>query len=257
MPRLTEHEHLDAVANWAARIRDQLAHLLERRNGEVHFRPSSGGIAMVGLLHDRPQRGKRSITNLARLAADFDAEFALHCVDCDQGRPTPEKQLQSFLIADAYRHDRRMAVLEAASASTVSPVLLEFITDELVIPTNNGKVVCDLLALRTADHATIPVVVELKSARDKARLVVQVEGYADFVDAHADGYAQIYSALLGRPVEFAAPCERWIVWPSAGPGPDRHEAELGTRGIRVVTYEQHGPSFTFCVGVPARGGVAR
>ena len=101
------------------------------------------------------------------------------------------------------------------------------------MPTGDGSVVCDLLALRAADHSTSPVVIELKSAQEKARLVDRLEGYADFVDAHADGYAQLFAVLLGRRVEFTAACERWIVWPSAGRGSDRHEAALGGRAATL------------------------
>jgi hypothetical protein len=243
-----EDNHLVAIASWARRIRAELAPLLDRRLGEVHFRPSTRGVAMVGLLPDRPQRGLTAIRNLERFIADFDGQFTRHCVECTHGRPTPEKALQSFLIADAYRQAGRMHALESAAA-TADPLLrLDFVTDEIAVPTADGKVVCDILALHVTPDGDIPVVLELKSARDKARLIQQVETYAAFVDAHRSAYEDLYGALLGRPVAFARPCARWIVWPRASPGPDRHEADLRRRGIRVVTYEQRGAAFSFRVG---------
>lgn len=245
MPTTPEDKHLAAVAQWAARIHRELRPLLTRRLGEVHFRPSSRGIAMVGLLLDRPQRGLTHITDLARLADQFDALFVQHCVVCRHGRPTPEKKLQSFLIADAIRHDGTM---HALTSQLPPPSRLELVTDEIAVPTANGKVVCDLLALHHIDDATVPAVIELKSSRDKTRLVAQVETYAAFVDAHAAAYEALYSALLGRPITFAGPTERWIIWPAAGPGPDRHEAELAERGIRIITYTTHSHGYDLRVG---------
>lgn len=248
MPPTPEDKHLAAVAQWAARIHRELRPLLARRLGEVHFRPSSRGIAMIGLLPDRPQRGLTHITNLPNLITSFDALFQQHCVHARHGRPTPEKKLQSHLIADAIRHDGMMQTLNVQLSATPTPSRLELVTDEIAVPTANGKVVCDLLALHHIDDASLPAVIELKSSRDKTRLITQVETYAAFVDAHAAAYEALYSALLGRPITFAGPTERWILWPAAGPGPDRHEAELAERGIRIITYTTHPRGYDLRVG---------
>lgn len=88
-------------------------------NGDrVHFRPSSTGVSMVGLLPDRPQRGKSGIHDLGKVARDFKAMFAAHCRDIDHGRVTGEKALRSFLIREAYQNERRMVSLDAASRAT-------------------------------------------------------------------------------------------------------------------------------------------
>jgi hypothetical protein len=76
-------------------------------------------------------------------ASNFEAEFRAHCVDCEHGRPTPEKHLQSWMVAEAYRNDRRQ--LPLAAPDLASPLL--FITDELVLPVDGGRIVCDLLAV--------------------------------------------------------------------------------------------------------------
>jgi len=48
-------------------MRETLQPLLDAHGDRVHFRPSATGVSMVGLLHERPQRGKSGITNLERL----------------------------------------------------------------------------------------------------------------------------------------------------------------------------------------------
>ena len=237
----TRRDHLLRTIEWARKIEDRLAPLRAQHAGRVHFRPSSAGIAMVGLLPDRPQRGKSSITDLGRLAAEFAETFRIHCVDCEQGRPTPEKRLQSHLIAEAYRHDRQLRPL--AAPDLASP--LRFITDELALPTADGRIVCDLLAL----HDDRPVVIELKPGREKQRLVEQVTTYAALIETNLELFSALYSAILGHPTPLRAPCERWIVWPHRTiAGRDPQEQALAALGIRVVGYEAMNDSFRFHVG---------
>src|SRR5690606_40187661 len=79
-----------------------------RSTGRGKSKPTSptcervaSAISMIGLHPERPQRGKGASTNLQRLAANFEDEFSRHCITCDHGRPTPEKRLQSYLLASA------------------------------------------------------------------------------------------------------------------------------------------------------------
>lgn len=237
-----------ATVAWAERIRSELSPILRANGHRVHFRPASTGIAMVGLLPDRPQRGNSGIRDLRRLRDDFESLFTRHCVEVAQGRITGEKALQSFLIRDAQAHDGHLAALNEASRATSGPVDLVFVTDEIALPVESGKIVCDLLALRTDGGRSTPVLLELKDSRQLTRLVEQVEGYGLLIDEHAELFAKLYSALLGRAVVFDRPTEKWIVWPMAGERLDPKERELTERGIRVVGYEERDGRFRFRVG---------
>lgn len=206
---------------------------------------------MVGLTPERPQRGKSGIRSLAKLATNFDAEFKKHCVDVDQGRPTAEKVLQSWMLAEAYRNDRRMVSLNTASEATASPVELVFVADEIALPTTvdgKGRIVCDILALRQGSEGDVPVVIELKTERQLTRLVEQVTDYAALVDAHPDMFTDLLSVMLSEDVRFAGPSEKWIVWPIAGSTKDPREDELGDAGIRLAGYRDHEHGFAFRVG---------
>jgi hypothetical protein len=233
-----QRTRLEATTEWARKIRATLQPLLDAHGDRVHFRPSSTGVAMVGLLHDRPQRGKSKITNLVGLAASFETLFGTHCRDVTHDRVTGEKALQSFLIRDAYTSGRKMRSINAASATTNDPVELTFITDEIALPIENGKTVCDVLALRRDGGRTTPVLLELKDARMLTRLVEQVEGYAELIDAHPALFADLFSALLGEEVRFDGPTEKWIVWPAAGAENDPREEQLAAKSIRVVGYTE-------------------
>lgn len=247
-----QRRRLQATIEWAGKIRSTLQPLLDAHGDRVHFRPSSTGVAMVGLLADRPQRGRSGITNLARVATEFEAMFAAHCRDVEHGRVTGEKALQSYLISDAQAHGRRLVSINSASTATNDPVELVFVTDEISLPVEGGKMVCDLLALRRDGGRSTPVLLELKDARMLTRLVEQVEGYAALIDEHADLFADLFGALLGEPVTFDGPTEKWMVWPAAGTGAEPREEELRARGIRVVGYEVERGAYTFRVGATAR-----
>lgn len=243
-----QRTHLKAVAAWAAQTREALGALMFTNGDRVHFRPSSSGVAMVGLLPERPQRGKSGLRDLGRVARDFEQLFAAHCRDVPHGRVTGEKALQSFLIRDAYAHGRHLACLNEASATTGAPVDLVFVADEIAVPTERGKTVCDVLAMRTEGARRVPVLIELKDDRMLKRLIEQVEGYAALINEHLDVYSELFSAVLGECLSLTGRCEKWIVWPSAGAGRDPREEELLPRGIRLVAYRAAGDGFHFSMG---------
>ena len=167
-----QKDQLEKTIGQAKKLRAALQPLLDANGHRVHFRPSSTAVAMVGLLAEWPQRGRSGITNLDDLAQNFEAEFAAHCSGGEERRPTPEKQLQSFLIRDAYTNQRRMVPISTASTATNDAVDLRFVTDEIPLPLGAGKrVVCDMLALRRDGGRCTPVVMELKSSRDMTKLV--------------------------------------------------------------------------------------
>ncbi len=242
-------ERLADVAVWARKIRETLGPTLEANRGKVHFRPTSSGATMVGLAQKTPQRGKGGFKDLERLARDFDPLFAEHCGDLP-GRSTPEKELQSFLIAEAYQSGRRLASINAASARTNAPVELLFVTDEIPLPVEGEKnIVCDILALRTDSNLCTPVLLELKSERMMKRLVDQVRDYSALIDEHRGEFEKLFEAVLGRPVQFDdAPTEKWIVWPFPKSGPETRERELANEQIRLVDYREVEGGYEFSAG---------
>lgn len=244
-------DRLTRTIGWAKKLRASLQPILDAHGDRVHFRPASSGIAMVGLLHDRPQRGKSGITNLERVVSSFEEMFDTHCRTIEHGKPTGEKALQSFLIREAYKNGRRLAPINEASASTNDPVDLVFITDEIALPLDEeGKTVCDVLALRRDNGRSTPVLLELKDDRMLARLVAQVESYSALMDSHVSLFEELYGALLGEAVKFDGPTEKWIVWPAAGEKQDPQEEKLAadSKNIRIVGYKENSGRYELRVG---------
>jgi len=222
---------------YAGEIREKLNCLFISHKGKVHFRPTSSGITMVGLLSDRPQRGKGGYT-ANRLLKNFEMDFKSCCEDITQGRVTPEKQLQSFLISDAYLHSRKMVTLQGSRFKEDSVTRLFFVTDEIPILTEKGKQVCDILALRSEENCLVPVLIELKSSRLMQKLVSQLEEYSNAISKYIPKVEKLYTAILGRNISFSGPPEKWLIWPKedAVLSRDRHAEELASRGIRTIPY---------------------
>jgi hypothetical protein len=246
--KVRQHEHLEKVIRWAKKLRGYPSDFERRYAGRVLFRPSSTGIAMIGLTPENPQRGGAVPVDASENGHVLEELYLRHCVGVPQGRQTPEKALQSFLISRALAANRQLEPINEASRRTHSPVDLTFMVDEISVPVGESHIVCDLLAVRWVEKGVVPVVIELKSNRRMKRLVEQVETYAALVDRHRDQYKRLLGAFCSYPIDLVGPCEKWIVWPMAGKERDPRENELAARGIRVVGYEQDGDGFRFRVG---------
>jgi hypothetical protein len=225
---------IDDILPWA-RLVGELRGTWRPDEQMVHLRPSGTGIRLVDLRQTRSQLDRGQIT------CQQDAcETLRHLLDQTRevppGRPTPEKRLQSWLIATAYHHQGQIAPLAHD---------LTFITDEQWFPGERKDFVCDLLAVR----GTAPVVIELKSVRQMTRAVEQLREAADLVDAHRGRFAMLFGAVLGRPVKLDRSCEKWLVWPAAaGHAVDPRARQLAGMGVRVVSYTERGQDFLFAVG---------
>lgn len=240
-----QRAHLLAVIGWAERAASALGEAKRANAHRIFFRPASTGVSMVGLLPDRPQRGRSPRRDLEALARGVDRLFEDHCQQVGQGRGTPEKALQSYLIAQAQTSGLRLDCLERAAEAAGHGGALSFVTDELAMPGDGDKIVCDIIATRATEAGEVPVVIELKTERAMTRLLEQLERYAALVDEHVGLYERLASAQLGRVVRFDGPCERWLVWPEArGQGEPRAPA-LAARGVKVVSFVSGAGSYRF------------
>lgn len=222
-------------------IRSELQEVVDHMKGQVHFRPGVDGVSMVSLLPQSPQMGLPKIPKIEKFKPQFSELFEKHCRQAKPERPTPEKELQSFLIAKAYRDPRRLLPFDALE--------LIFVTDEIPVHVENQeKVVCDLLAMRKNETGYVPVLIELKSSRDMKRLIEQVKSYARVIDLYIEHYSNLFSALLGKKIKLAGPCERWIVWPALWDEGDPRTGEFADEKIGIITYTKDKKSFTFWVG---------
>ena len=238
------------------RMTDRMIRKILEACGDAHFRPGSDGVTMVDLSPERPLIGK-SLLKSERDRIKAGGRQAVNDIMSTFKRLTsekPERQLQAYLIADAYQHGRKMASLNEASQGTGAEVVLNFVTDEISVPTGEGFKRCDLLAFRDTDKGRIPVLIELKGGQRGRRmkeLIDQVDEYSAIIDSHYGLFANLYSELLGEeetiPFADGSSCEKWAVWPSEGDSSDGREKDFAKHGIRLVCYEEDGRNFRFRV----------
>ena len=124
-----QRDGLNQTIEWAKKIEVELTEVRESWLGEVHFRPTSKGVTLISLHPDRPQLGEH-FESMKILKKKFEEKYQIHCVDRAPKKRTPEKRLQSFLIANAYRNARRLMNLEGGCDGAE----LFFVTDELPLP---------------------------------------------------------------------------------------------------------------------------
>ena len=256
-----QERRLRDITKWARKISEHLQPILNEQplpdkyrpggRGGVHFRPTTQGITMVGLLPKRPLRGG-TIGDLDDFSCNLVEKFKACCIDIKRKTNKEEEyKLQAYLIGDAYQYCRMMKSLNDASKETIDPVNLQFVTDEIAFSIEEEESRCDILALRETDDGCIPVLIELKAARKKKESIEQSIKYSKAIDKHADSFAKLYSALLGRDIHFTGSCERWVVWPGKGDScRDKEDFKyFADKGIRLVCYPQEnlkdGNNFTF------------
>jgi hypothetical protein len=66
----------------------------------------------------------------------------------------------------------------------------------------------------------------------------ELNRFAPLIDQHSDLFEELFTAVLGSTVHFAGAAERWLIWPAAGPGPDRRARAFSDRQVRLVTYRE-------------------
>ncbi len=248
----TASDKLSSVTKYAHEINKHLLELAYEWSSSkpIHFRPTSSGITLLSLSQEKPQIGKGGFGCAKELRDGINTEYEAHIVNHKPpARPTPEKQVQSFLIRNAYLKKGRMDILEQACRQCGDEIELKFVTDEIPIPVikdgKKGKIVCDLLALKTHENGeTQPVLIELKSSRQKKELIRQLTDYSGLIVELKTEFEALYSALLWKAIMFKMPVEKWIVWPSAY-GTFQQDPRVSDPELADVRLIQYLPGFTF------------
>lgn len=226
--------------NW-----DVLSSLIESKDCFVHFRPTGDGISLISLLPESPQRGPdRCYKTIESLREAFEDDFMTYCVGNKPERPTPEKQLQSYVIREIYLRKGQQWMCKTEQISSKIFDDIEFVTDEITHPKTGER--GDLLAVRKYDNQYTPVVIELKTERIR-EVALQAKAAAKSIRDHTEFYKKLYSAILDKKIVFGSECqvERWIVWPNLASRKrklfrDGKEDEMLRNGIGIVQYQESG-----------------
>jgi hypothetical protein len=213
------------LANKLNRIYKQL--LLDNK---VHFRASFNSISMISLNNGKPELGVKCNATKYSLADNIQS-----IILCDIGkiktlsipkRPTPEKELQAWIINYALYNNHQLPF----------DTDIKFITSELAIRNNVGKkIVVDILGYNESKKQLY--VIELKSDRLKKRLIQQVFEFEKVINENTYFFSQLL-ALEGflNPINFSINIQKAIVWPYGKTSP---KEELKRADIIEFTYQGH------------------
>jgi hypothetical protein len=197
---------------------------------QVHFRANLNSMSLISLSSDKPELGVKC--NLGKYTSSGDLQSLIlqdierkNRIPCPK-RPTPEKELQSWIINYALNHDNRMPFDDD----------IKFITSELAIFTNTGKkVVTDILAYdNNKNHLFI---IELKSDRLLNRLIEQVNEFEKVIIEKPEFFDQLLDIHGYRsPLSFSNIIKKVIVWPHGITSP---KEKLQRKDIKEITYQGH------------------
>ncbi len=151
----------------------------------------------------------------------------------------PERRMQCWLIKQAFKNG-----LDLKTALCIDSVYDEllFALDEVSLGDRNNKPIqrCDILAVGVCQGKAYPVLIELKPAREKTRLIEQLDGFCEEMKKDfPDYFKKILTNCVDRDVTMNK-IGKMIIWPapkSNGKLTKKTLHDLKEKGIDVIEYK--------------------
>lgn len=197
-------------------------------DNEVHFRASINSISMISISNNMPELGikcKASKYNASSNLINVIEEDIIKVKSKSKPqRPTPEKELQSWIIKYALTNNHSLPF---------DPDI-KFITSELAIQSKSDrKTVTDILGYNDVTQQLY--IIELKSDRLLKRLIQQVSDFENVILENQQFFSQLLSIHgFASPEDFSNRIKKAIIWPYEKTSP---KEELKTEGIQEFTYQ--------------------
>ena len=197
---------------------------------EMHFRASLNSLSLISLSKERPELGIKCNFNTYSQTNDLKSLILADIKKINSkknGRLTPEKELQSWIIMYALKNKGRLPFNE----------YIHFITSELAILNKDGKkIVNDILGYNKKTNQLC--IIELKSDRLLTRLKEQVDNFEQIILKN-DLFFKELLLINGISSKNDLTIKKIVVWSHNTASPKK---ELKDAGIAEYTYE---PYFTF------------
>lgn len=190
------------------------------RQKQCHFRGGLGGVSLVSLSNKTPELGLTGVNanNASEKIAEIDNLSS-------PKRATPEKELQAWMINQ---------LLFGEPPDFWEKLNLTFVTSELRLEQDGGKVVNDILAL---DASGALWVIELKSDRKLDELIKQCIAFSKAIEEHKELFVKITSILVKGIIWDGKTIKRMIIWPaSSGKPMERTKQLIKNNCIVAVAY---------------------
>ena len=196
---------------------------------QVHFRDSLNSFSLISLSKEKPELGIRCNFKSYTHTNDLDSliKADIDKIKKENGRSTPEKELQSWIIKYALKNKGRLPFNED----------IHFITSELAIMNKEGKkIVNDILGYNKKTNQLC--IIELKSDRLLTRLREQVDNFEQIILENTTFFNEL---LFLNDIKFSNSFSiiKIVVWPYNKTSPKKELKE-----VRVVEYTYE-PYYTF------------
>lgn len=198
----------------------QLAHKLNKENRDllldkkVHFRANPNSISLISISDDKPELGVKCNAKQYQTSENI-IENLLKDLDKIKSkpkpkRPTPEKDLQSWIIHYAL----------ANKSSLPFDSNIKFITSELAIQNKQGKkIVTDILGYNPSLNEIY--VIELKSERLRKRLIEQVNNFEKIIIENPEFFNSLMAIHnFKSTIDISKKIIKAVVWPYKKTSPD-------------------------------------
>ena len=212
----------------------KLAHKLNEDNKtillkeKVHFRASLKSISLISISNEKPELGIKCNANKYQVTENsFDIlskDISKLKIKSAPKRPTPEKELQSWIINYALNNNKSLPFDND----------IKFITSELAILNQKGKkIITDILGY--SESLKKLYVIELKSERLRKRLIEQVNNFENVIIENPDFFSQLLSIYgYKSSKDVSIKINKAVVWPYKKKSPDKVLLDLN---IIEFTYQ--------------------
>ena len=204
--------------------------------GNVHFRASLNSLSLISISEDKPELGVKC--SLSKYQSSNKIEELIK-EDINKinsksipKRNTPEKKLQAWIINNALIHQHQLPFNHD----------IKFITSELAIKDEEGKVVTDILGYNLATNQLC--IIELKSDRLLKRLIEQVNSFEIIINENPQFFSELL-AIHGYQWqnESSNSVCKIVVWPHSKN--TSLKEKLKSKNILEYTYQEDDKSYKF------------
>lgn len=198
-------ETLEKMANYADKLKDIRFEELALK--DQYIRIGGLGYRSVSLNSKFPlcKYSERPIDDIDKLFNEFKGQPVPMAVEPAR---KPERCLQRYIIKASLINNRNMITALALKDCPYDELI--FATDEVSL----GDVRCDILAVGKVAENYYPVIIELKSSRNKKELIGQLCDFSKTVKTYNTEFSNLLSCITGKSINTNNP-QKIIVWPVA------------------------------------------
>ncbi len=225
--------------------------IVELAKLDRYIRIGGESFRAVSLREDYPlcgcaKSGTRQLATIDRHFKKCEGKLPMHVLEKKK-----ERKLQCWIIKQSLINNRNMMIFLNKAKGCFDELV--FALDEVSLGDKKNPVAkinglrlngspmavrCDLLAVGSKDGKTFPVLIELKSSRNKKDLIAQIDNFAELICRFKDCFIPLLETCTGLQINDYNP-RKIIVWPTPQQQnsiTQKHLNFLTNIGISILEY---------------------